>query len=267
MPEADILQLFTGLAVGIAAGGIAGILAALAGVGGGLIYVPVFYACMPVSQDNMGIQIMASMLAIILTGSFSARTHYRLGHLNLKAAIYLLPGLIIGASLGLWSTLHVPETSVLLALAALDLWVAYDYGRNAVNSELHLHRRRFIALSAPIGYTSGLLGIAGGTMLVPLLRRALPLRNAVGTSAFCGVLMAACGVALNLIFEPSWKAPVREQMLFILGALTGILLILPLATGWAARLHAVMPETRLRLVLKTLFVCIAALLLIEAGMQ
>jgi len=267
MPDADLLQFLYGVAIGIGAGGIAGVLAALAGVGGGLIYVPIFYAFMPASEDGIGIQIMASMLAIILTGSFSARSHYRLGHIDIRTGLYLLPGLIVGAAIGLWSTLHIPETWVLLALAALDLWVAYDYGREVVKHELRMHRGRFIACSGPIGFASGSLGIAGGTMLVPLMRRSLPLRIAVGTSAFCGVIMAGCSVGLNLLFESSWKLPMQEQLEFILGALTGILLILPKATGWSASLHVIITEHQMRLGLKALFVCIASLMLLEAVLQ
>jgi len=263
MPDADILQFLYGIAVGIGAGGIAGILAALAGVGGGLIYVPIFYACMPASEDGIGIQIMASMLAIILTGSFSARSHYRLGHVDIGTGLYLLPGLIAGAAIGLWSTLHIPETWVLLALASLDLWVAYDYGREIAKHARYRHSGYLIACSGPIGFASGSLGIGGGTMLVPLMRRSLPLRKAVGTSAFCGVVMATFGVGLNLLFEPSWKLPMQEQLMFILGSLTGILLILPKATEWSANLHAMMTEYQIRLALKVLFVCLAMLLFLE----
>jgi hypothetical protein len=104
-------------------------------------------------------------------------------------------------------------------------------------------------------------------MLVPLIRRSLPLRKAVGTSAFCGVLMASFGVGLNLLFEPSWKLPMQEKLMFILGSLTGILLILPKATGWSANLHVMMTEHQIRLALKVLFVCLSALLFLEAMMH
>ncbi|MDX8406946.1 MAG: TSUP family transporter, partial [Mariprofundaceae bacterium] len=94
MQETHLLLIIYGLAVGLAAGGLGGTLAALAGVGGGLIYVPVFYALMPQADQGMSVQILASMLAIVLTGGFSARSHYRLGHIDMSVSRQLIPGLI-----------------------------------------------------------------------------------------------------------------------------------------------------------------------------
>jgi len=78
----------------------------------------------------------------------------------------------------LWSAFILPELWILLALAALNAWVAYDYGRSFESQALH--KGMLSMLGMPIGYTSGVLGIAGGTMLVPLSRRCLTLKDAVG---------------------------------------------------------------------------------------
>ena len=129
MPEFDLSLLIYGLLVGLCAGSVAGTIAGLAGLGGGLIYVPVYYAMMPGAGDSVALPVFASMVAITITGFFSARAHFRLGHISREALNHLLPGLIIGAAVGLWSTLRLPETLVLLGLAALNGWVAFDYGR------------------------------------------------------------------------------------------------------------------------------------------
>ncbi len=260
MQETDFLLLIYGLVVGLVAGGVGGILAALAGVGGGLIYVPVFYTLMPQAGEAIAMPVLASMLAVVLTGSFSARSHYRLGHIDMPGSRQLIPGLVIGAGLGLWTTLHVPEALVLLGLAGLDLWVAFDYGRDLKPVKQASATRLCIALSGPVGYISGLLGIGSGTMLVPLLRRSLPLRMAVGTSAFCGVWMAGCGVALNLLLELNWQSPLQQQAMFLTGALLGMLIILPKTTVWAVALHDLLEESALRMILKALFFALAAAL-------
>ncbi|OIO71197.1 MAG: hypothetical protein AUJ57_07380 [Zetaproteobacteria bacterium CG1_02_53_45] len=256
MAEFDISLLLYGLAVGLGAGVIGGTLAGLAGVGGGLVYVPLFYALMPHAGEGIGIHVFASMVAIIITGFFSARAHWRLQHVDKSRFIQLLPGLMIGAGLGLWSTLQIAEIWVLLGLALLNAWVAYDYGndvRRTTSAPPSLYM-----LSGPIGYISGLLGIGGGTMLVPLLRRHTSLRHAVGTSAVCGFVMSTAAVAINVTMEANWHELVLSHWQFLLPAWLGILLVMPVSSAWAAGLHASVTDHTLRLILKSVFIFLSA---------
>ena len=263
MPEIDAGLMLYGTVVGMGAGLIGGMLAGLAGIGGGLIYVPLFYAFMPThNSEGMALFIFASMVAVVATGFFSARAHFRLGHVDSRAVAYLLPGLVIGASLGLWSTLQLPQLWVLLGLASLNAWVAFDYGRQPQIKSGQTHLMHI--LSGPIGYVSGMLGIGGGTMLVPLLRRFVHLRQAVGTSAMCGLIMATGAVLLNLSLESDWGDLLGQHWQFLAGAWAGIMLIIPFASGWAARLHDSVEEVALRFALKTVFISLASALSIAA---
>jgi len=261
----DMTLLAYGLMVGLFAGAFGGTLAGLAGLGGGLIYVPVFYAFMPegagATSGTISAPVMASMAAIVFTGFFSTRAHWRLGHIHMDSFRQLIPGLILGAALGLWLTLRIPEAAVLTGLALLDGWIAWDYGRDIRFAgpvpSLGLY-------AGPIGYISGMLGVGGGTMLVPLLRRALPPQDAVGTSALCGMTMAAAAMAINLLLESGWRTMLGNQILFLAGAWLGILLVLPHATRRSAKLHATLAEETIRLSLKVLFTTLAAGLIMAA---
>ncbi len=262
MPEIDLSLFLYGVAVGLGAGAVAGILAGLAGVGGGLIYMPVFYACMPSTEQGVAVYVFASLVAVIITGFFSARAHWRLGHIDYHTAMQLLPGLIIGASVGLWCTLRLPEAWILLALAGLDAWIAFDYGRKPMHySSGNVSLPLF---SGPIGFVSGALGIGGGTMLAPLLRRFVALRFAVGTSALCGLMMALGAVAINMLLEAGWRDILASPLSFLLGAWIGIGLILPKSTGWSAHLHARLTEQTLQLSLKIVFGSLSAGLFMAA---
>jgi len=259
MTEFDVSLLVCGFLTGLLAGTAGGLLAGLAGLGGGLIYVPVFYALMPGETGAISAPVMASMGAIVFTGFFSTRAHWRLGHVDMVAFRQLIPGLILGAALGLWLTLKIPEAVVLAGLALLDAWVAWDYGRETRPGGVTPPPGLY---AGPIGYLSGTLGIGGGTMLVPLLRRSLSLRQAVGTSAMCGVVMSATAITVNLLLEPGWRIVLGHQVLFLAGAGSGILLILPRATHWSAALHEMFSEQTIRLSLKILFTALSGLLLI-----
>jgi len=263
--EWDISLLLYGLAVGLCAGMLAGFMAGLAGVGGGLVYVPVFYFLMPDSDTGMALTIFASMTAIAIKAAFSARAHWQLGHVNITLFHYLWPGLLLGASLGLWSTLILPEIWVLLALAILNAWVAYDYGRVLPVKSSNKPLLGFLGL--PIGYLSGVLGIAGGTMLVPLLRRFITLKQAVGTSALCGTIMVTLAVVLNMAVESAWQALLLEQWHFLLATWLGLLLTMPWAARKSALWHDKLHERHLRVMLKTIFALMAMMFAMIAWMK
>jgi uncharacterized membrane protein YfcA len=262
MPEFDLSMLAYGLVAGLAAGVVGGMLAGLAGVGGGLIYAPLFYACMPDDADGMAIHVFASLVAVVITGFFSSRSHWRLGHIDFHKLKLLLPGLIVGAGLGLWSTLRIPEALILLAMAGLNGWVAHDYGRKP--AQYSVSGVSLALCSAPIGLISGALGIGGGTMLTPLLRRFTALRMAVGTSAACGLMMAFGAVLMNVMLEPDWRDLLAAQWQFLAGAWLGVMTIMPTSVGWSARLHASTSEQTLRQALRLIFSLLSAGLFIAA---
>ncbi len=259
MSEIDLL-LF-GLLVGLLAGSLGGLLAGLCGLGGGLVYVPIFLAALPYDGIDTSLPVFASMVAIIATSALSWRAHWRLGHVQQRFLLMLAPGLAAGACIGLWFTLHAPDALILFMLAILNAWVAFDYGKTIRPKTA---RNSIGWLSFPIGYLSGTLGIGGGTMLVPLLRRNIPLRQAVGTTTACTLMMAVIAVIANLAAEPHWLPLLQGHLPWLIGAWGGILLVLPAATRQAAALHQHVPEPLLRTGLKIFFNTLAVLLLLTA---
>lgn len=247
-----------GFCIGLIAGFIGGTLSGLAGLGGGLIYVPMFYFLVPTNQENMSIHIMLSMLAVCITACFSSRAHWRLGHIQPPIALLLC--LVIGAALGLWMTLHWPAWLILLAMAMLNIWIALDMGK--AKEEKKQEVSAYWGL--PIGLISGSLGIGAGTMMVPLLRRTMSLRFAVGTAVFCGAVMSFTAILINLSSDASWLTLLKPQTAFIFGLLSAMVLILPRSTAWASGLHQSYHESQIRLNLQLFFFGLATILLFTA---
>lgn len=260
----DIILLLYSLAIGVIAGLLGGALAGLAGVGGGLLYVPLFYLLMPGDDADIALAIFTSMVTIMLTALFSTKAHWQRQHIDFHSLPHLLPGLATGATLGLWSTIQINEQWILLGLALLNSWVAYDYGKKPRQTE---HKQRTLHIfSIPIGYLSGLFGIGGGTMLVPLLRRTMALYHAVGTSAFCGLVMTTTAVSLNLILDSHWQQTVQQTYHILIPIWVGTLLTLPFATTWASGLHQKLSEQQRCLLLKIIFTLFAIGLMIAGTM-
>ncbi|MFQ5355661.1 MAG: sulfite exporter TauE/SafE family protein [Mariprofundaceae bacterium] len=256
MPEFELLHLGYGLLTGLLAGSAGGVLAGLAGLGGGFIYVPALYMLLARNDAGIALAIMTSLIAVFLTGLFSSRAHWRLQHIDTGLGYRFIPWLAGGASAGLWFTLRVPEAAVLAGLAMLDAWVAWDMGREQ-------RWRSPFALSSlglPIGAVSGMFGIGGGTMLVPLLRRFVALRYAVGTSAFCGAIMAGLAVLVNIAAENRWAALIGDHLYSVTGFLAGVAIVLPASSRLAASLHQSVPENLMRSVLRFVFASLAVVL-------
>ncbi|MGI6405070.1 MAG: sulfite exporter TauE/SafE family protein [Syntrophaceticus sp.] len=111
----------------IAAGFAAGWLSALLGIGGGVILVPMmtFFFKVPIQQA-----VGTSLAIIIPTALMGAWTHYNLNNLNLKLAIVLAVGAVIGSYVGAMSVnVIAPDLlrkafAVLLVVTAVRMFIS-----------------------------------------------------------------------------------------------------------------------------------------------
>lgn len=105
----------------IAAGFAAGWLSALLGIGGGVILVPMmmYFFKVPIQQA-----VGTSLAVIIPTALVGAWKHYNLNHLNLKLAIILATGAVIGSYIGALSVNAVSPDILRKVFAVLLLITA-----------------------------------------------------------------------------------------------------------------------------------------------
>ena len=190
---------------------VAGVLAGLLGIGGGLVLVAALAWLLPLQGVAPALAMHAalatSMASIVFTAPSSAWSHHRRGSVLWPTVAWMLPGLIVGGWLG--SRFAVGLEGVVLrwivALYCLLAGAQMAFGgvrpRGEGEGEVVPTGAAMTAAGTGIGALSAVVGIGGGSMTVPLLvwRGVRPV-HAVGTSSACGVAIAigsALGYALN----------------------------------------------------------------------
>jgi uncharacterized membrane protein YfcA len=195
----------------LALGAIAGVLAGLLGVGGGLVLVAALAWLLPSvgvpREAAMHAALASSLASIVLTAAASARAHHRRGSVLWPTVRWMVPGLLVGGWLGSGIAVHIDGdalrwiVAVYCLLAAAQLMFGGARAMPAAGVEPAPRGTPMTLAGGVIGAVSAVVGIGGGSMTVPLLvwRGVVPVR-AVGTSSACGVaigLASAVGYALH----------------------------------------------------------------------
>lgn len=177
-----------------------GMLAGFLGVGGGIILVPVLtlFGGVPIKQA-----VGVSLLSMITTSMSASTVYLNKDLVDLRIGIYLALSAIVGGMTGAFVSVYVADHMIALLLAAMMIYAMASMARkrneqhSALTDPSALRIALMMSLTFVTGNMTGLLGIGGGIVYVPLmyigLRYSMPL--AVGTSAF-NVGLAATGGAV-----------------------------------------------------------------------
>jgi uncharacterized membrane protein YfcA len=193
-------------------GVVAGVLAGLFGIGGGLVLVPVLIALFAQQQFNPEISVhlaIGTSLAIIVFNASVASWSHHQRHAVLWPVVQKLSlGLLVGAWLGamLAKQLAAPMLKQLFGLfeILIGLYLMVRYQPQAQN--VKPQRGLLLGVGLFIGFISALLGIGGGTLTTPfLLWRKGVMQQAVATAAACGLPIALAGT-LGFVVT-GWQQP------------------------------------------------------------
>jgi len=183
-------------------GALAGVLAGLLGIGGGLVIVPMLNMAFEWQGfPNEHIQHVAlgtSLATIIFTSISSMYAHHKRGAINYTAFWRLTPGIITGTYLGSWVASILP-TMVLKALFGFFLYFVATQmlmGLKAKSSRDLPGSVGTFGVGNGIGIFSALVGIGGGTLTVPFLSWCnQTMHVAIATAAAVGLPIALSGTA------------------------------------------------------------------------
>jgi uncharacterized protein len=241
--------MLEGMWIFLSLGVVAGLLAGLLGIGGGLVLVAALAWLLPtygIGRDAaMHAALASSMASIVLTAASSAYAHHRRGGVLWPTVAWMVPGLLAGGWLG--SLLAVALVGDALKwgvigycfLAAAQM--AFGKVREGGDSAVVPTGVGMSAAGVGIGAVAAVVGIGGGSMTVPLLVwRGVAAVRAVGTSSACGVVIgigSAAGYALN---APAGALPEHAIGYVYLPAALGVAATSVLAAPLGSRLaHAI----------------------------
>ena len=194
----EIINLLVVLSI---AASVAGFMAGLLGVGGGIIMVPALYYAFTVLDfdiaTRMHLSVGTSLAIIIPTSIISTKTHMEYDAVDFKLiksfGIFILFGVIGGTFLAV--NLKTPAFVLFFSIMAFIVGLFFIFFREQL-----LKNPKMISDSAKnisgviIGFISVLLGIGGGSLMVPFMRTfGYDIRRSIGTAAGVGFLIAVFG--------------------------------------------------------------------------
>ncbi|WP_372717982.1 sulfite exporter TauE/SafE family protein [Immundisolibacter sp.] len=189
----------------LAVGALAGLIAGMLGLGGGVVIVPALALAFPLlgipADVLMHLAIGTSLAVIVPTSMSSSYAHYRRGAVDGPLLRLMLPGLLTGAVLGGLLADTLPSDLLKRVFGAFVLAVSIQIFFNATAPGRRPLPRAagLMVTSTVIGTASTLLGIGGGSLTVPFLTYCqVDMRRAVATSSACGLVLGVAGAATFL---------------------------------------------------------------------
>jgi len=174
----------------MAVGLVAGILGSMFGLGGGFLMVPL----MNIAGIDMKVAVGTSATAIIFNALSATIAYARYKYIDYRAGLFLSSTAVATAYLGAQLTKYIDVNLLRVLFGIALVSVAYRVAKTGRRTEgedratlIQLSPRNVVFLlsgGALAGLASGLLGIGGGVVNVPLLTYlGLPIRLAVATSS------------------------------------------------------------------------------------
>ena len=200
----EITNLLLVLAIAAA---VAGFMAGLLGVGGGIIMVPALYYAFTVLDfdivTRMHLSVGTSLAIIIPTSIISTKTHMDYDAVDFKMVksfgIFILCGVIAGTFLAV--NLKTPALVLFFSIFAFMVGLFFIFLREKLVdnpkkiSEIIKNISGFV-----IGFISIPLGIGGGSLMVPFMRTfGYDIRKSIGTAAAIGFLISVTGTITMIL--------------------------------------------------------------------
>lgn len=236
----------------IASGGfgiVAGLLSGFLGIGGGAILTPLLVFALGIEQHRaQGI----SLAALLPPVGLPAVLAYRKSgvHIDAMLVVLLVAGFVIGTVGGAWSAHRVPSRELrwcfaaFLAITAVHTAFFVKPAEEADAAPPHrVPAWLGVAIGLLAGAMSGLLGVGGGLVALPLLRRFGRLGRLEAQATTLAMLLPPIGLPAVIVYAREqgglpWPLLGAVAVGFALGAWPGARLAGRVDAHRAARVYA-----------------------------
>jgi len=236
-------------------GALAGVLAGLLGVGGGIVLVPAFYYTFVrlgyESGELMQVCLATSLATIIVTSARSVMAHHKRGAVEWDILKSWAPGIATGAIIGVLVAAGLRSVTLQMIFGVLGstigLYMLLGNAAWRLADEMPGAGLRW-ALSPLVGFLSVLMGIGGGSFGVPILTlHGIAIHRAVATAAGFGFIIAVPSVAAFLFVDVTGALPWSLGAVNIPAFLVVITMTMMTAPLGAKIAHALDPKPLKRL--------------------
>ncbi len=194
-------------------GALAGFVAGLVGVGGGIIFAPVIFfyfesigvSPLVITQLTIG----SSLLCTLVTSLIATYHHEQKGAVDRRVAVttgffsaLAVLAMTVFVTTKPWYNADVFQLAfaAILTLVAVRMFFAKQADRPAV-AERRGSPLSYFGIGSLAGVISPAVGVGGGIVLVPSFSRllGLPIHRAVGSSSAAIVLISGCGMLTYML--------------------------------------------------------------------
>jgi hypothetical protein len=181
----------------IMSGALAGILAGLLGIGGGIVIVPIItllFDGQGIPHDlAIKIALGTSLATIVVTAISSIYTHNRKRAVDWRLFRIMTPGVLIGSLIGAGLADLIPGDVLYVTFIFFMFAVSLQMALSRVSGDHALPGAAGLTgVSTAVGMVSALMGVGGGSMNVPFLSYCgIPIKRAIATAAAIGLPIAA----------------------------------------------------------------------------
>jgi uncharacterized membrane protein YfcA len=252
-------------------GVVAGILAGLLGIGGGLVIVPMLVFCF-VRQGIpdaiiMHLALGTSLASIMFTAVSSFRAHHKRGAVHWEVVRKIVIGIFTGTFVGTCIAAQLSTRYLKGFFVVFLYYVAIQMltNKKPKPSRQIPGRTAMFGVGNIIGVVSSLVGIGGGTLSVPFMVWCnMSVHHAIGTSAAIGFPIAVAGT-IGYIYN-GWSIPGLPEFSIgyvYLPALLGIVVTSVMTAPLGVKLAHSLPVDRLKRIFAFLLLVVGTRMLIS----
>lgn len=261
-------DLFAILPLLLLTGVMAGMLAGLLGLGGGLVVVPALFWILRwhgvPAEAAMPVAVATSLATMVLTTAAAVRTHWRQGTTRRDLLPALLPGVAVGAVLAPVLVTRVPAglLTVLFSMFMFAVAIRMLLQRRPTTGRGRARHPELFIGGVGVALLSAMLGVGGGLLIVPWLQwRGLAMVQAVAVSVTTVMVVGLIASLVYALIGSGSEVPLTVGLVqwpSVLAIATTSMLFAPVGSRLARRL----PDRRLRRVFAVVVVIVGATMLL-----